>query len=161
MGAIELVRYNHVVRKLYFDALSKLSWLQIVEHRGASFDSLRNVFLHLTIAEDRWVNFIIPGRFGRWVEVDFEDYKNINSLKNYMENVKTKTEAYLEKVTPEELSRQIVVPWGISPDIKITIDAALTHMVLEDMIHYGELSALLWQIGEEAPYLGFWRLQNR
>jgi uncharacterized damage-inducible protein DinB len=68
------------------------------------------VFLHLTIVEDRWVNFIIPGYFGRWVDVDFEDYKDINSLKNYMEHVKTKTEAYLEEVTPEELSRQIVVP---------------------------------------------------
>jgi hypothetical protein len=25
------------------------------------------------------------------------------------------------------------------------------------MIHYGELSAALWQMGLEAPYIGFWR----
>jgi hypothetical protein len=30
-------------------------------------------------------------------------------------------------------------------------------MVLEDMIHYGELSAALWQMGFDAPYMGFWR----
>ena len=30
-------------------------------------------------------------------------------------------------------------------------------MVIEDMIHYGELSAVLWQMGLEAPYMGFWR----
>ena len=57
----------------------------------------------------------------------------------------------------EELSREIEVPWGDKPDTKITVEKGLTHMVLEDMIHYGELSAALWQMGLEAPYMGFWR----
>jgi hypothetical protein len=50
-----------------------------------------------------------------------------------------------------------VVPWGDKPDTKITVEKDLTHMVLEDMIHYGELSAAFWQMGLEAPYMGFWR----
>jgi uncharacterized damage-inducible protein DinB len=57
----------------------------------------------------------------------------------------------------EELKRQIVIPWGEKPDACINVEKALTHMVLEDMIHYGELSAALWQMGLSAPYLGFWR----
>jgi hypothetical protein len=30
-------------------------------------------------------------------------------------------------------------------------------MVIEDLVHYGELSALLWQMDAEAPYFAFWR----
>jgi hypothetical protein len=30
-------------------------------------------------------------------------------------------------------------------------------MVMEDMVHYGELSAVLWQMNLEAPYLAFLR----
>ena len=80
----------------------------------------------------------------------------MDSLKRYMDAVKAKTEAYLSKLTAEELTREITVPFGEKPT-KISVEKGLTHMVLEDMIHYGELSAALWQMGLEAPYMGFWR----
>jgi hypothetical protein len=51
-----------------------------------------------------------------------------------------------------------VVHWG-GKEEGIPVEGGLTHMVLEDMIHYGELSAALWQMGVEAPYFGFWRTQ--
>jgi uncharacterized damage-inducible protein DinB len=56
MQVTELIRYNHIVRGRYLDAMSKLPWAQIVEPKGLSFDSMRNVFLHLTLVEDRWIN---------------------------------------------------------------------------------------------------------
>jgi uncharacterized damage-inducible protein DinB len=157
MQATDLVRYNHVVRGLYFDAMIGLPWAQVVEPKGLSFGSMRNVFLHLTLVEDRWINYIIPDRFVHWVDPDFDDFKDIGSLKKYMQQTKTNTEKYLEKLSNEELNRQIVIPWGDKPDTRISIGTALCHMVMEDMIHYGELSALLWQMNREAPYLGFWR----
>ena len=63
-------------------------------------------------------------------------------------------------LSTEELGRQIIVPWGDKPDTRITIETGLMHMVMEDLIHYGELSAALWQIGLEVPYLGFWRYKH-
>jgi len=53
MMVTNLVRYNLVVRELYLEALSKLPWAEIVEPKGLSFDSARNVFLHLTLVEDQ------------------------------------------------------------------------------------------------------------
>jgi uncharacterized damage-inducible protein DinB len=156
MNVVDLVRYNHVVRALYFEAFSKLPWAEIVEPKGISFDSMRNVFLHLTFVEDRWINYILQGRFNEWVDPDFENYTDITTLKVYKERVQGSTEEYLRKLTPEELNRRIQVPWGNTPKTEIAVEIALTHMVLEDMIHYGELSALLWQMNF-APYLGFWR----
>jgi uncharacterized damage-inducible protein DinB len=118
---------------------------------------MRNVFLHLTFVEDRWINYIIPGRSGEWVDLSFDDFKDIDSLKKYVQQTEITTEKYLETLTSEELSRQVIVPWGNKPGTSISIETALCQIVMEDMIHYGELSALLWQMNLEAPYLGFWR----
>jgi len=160
MQVTDLIRYNHTVRGLYFDAMKKLSWVQVVEPRGLSFDSLRDVFLHLTLVEDRWINYIIPGRFKEWVDLDFDAFKDMDALKKYMEHVKDATESYLRELLAEELNRQIAIPWGDKPDTKISVETALCHMVIEDMIHYGELSAALWQMNLEAPYMGFWRYKS-
>jgi uncharacterized damage-inducible protein DinB len=160
MQVTDLIRYNHTVRGLYFDALSKLPWEQVIEPRGLSFDSMRDVFLHLTLVEDRWISYTIPGRISEWVDPDFNAFKDVEPLKDYMLRVKVNTEDYLSKLTIKDWNRQIVVPWGEKPYKKLSIEGVLTHMVFEDMIHYGELSAVLWQMGLEAPYLAFWRYQQ-
>ena len=84
MQVADLVRYNHVVRRLYFDAFAKLPWAAVVQPRGLSFDSMRDVFLHLTLVEDRWINYIITGKFKEWVDLDFETFDEIEALKKYM-----------------------------------------------------------------------------
>jgi len=161
MDVADLVRYNHAVRGLYLDALSKLSWAKVIEHRGLSFDSMRNVFVHLMLAEDGWINYVIPGRFSEWVDPDFDAFTDMDSLKKCRLRVEEKTESYLAQLSLEELNRQIVVPWIDPPETKITIETILKHVVLEDMIHYGELSASFWQIGAEAPYIPFWRFKTQ
>jgi uncharacterized damage-inducible protein DinB len=160
MQVTDLIRYNHTVRGLYLDAMAKVPWAQVVEPRGLSFDSMRDVFLHLTLVEDRWVNYIIPDRFKEWVDPDFGAFKDMDSLRKYMQEVEGKTERYVATLSMEELNRQIAVPWGDKPYTRVSVETVLTHMVLEDMIHYGELSAALWQMGLEAPYMGFWRYKH-
>ena len=156
MQVADLIRYNHVVRGLYLDAMAKLPWAEVVADKGLSFDCMRDVFLHLTLVEDRWISFIIPGRLKAWVNPDFEAFKDMASLKKYADEVKGRTEAYLAGLSEAELSRQVTVYWGEKPT-DIPVEKGLTHMVIEDMIHYGELSAAMWQMGLEAPYMGFWR----
>ena len=75
MQVSDLIRYNHMVRGLYFDAMAKLPWSEVVADKGLSFDSMRNVFLHLTLVEDRWINYIIPDRFSQWVNPNFDDFQ--------------------------------------------------------------------------------------
>jgi len=157
MEVKDLIRYNHVVREAYFEAMVKLSWQDVTALRGLSFDSMRNVFVHLALVEDRWVNYTIPDRFNEWVDPNFSSFKNMKSLKAYMQRIHGDTEKYLAKLTDQELNRLIVVPWGDKPYHKLKIEEVLTHMVMEDMVHYGELSAAFWQMGLEAPYKAIWR----
>ena len=161
MDVADLVRYNHTIRGSYLDALSKLSWAVVVEPRGLSFGSMRNVFVHLTLVEDGWINYVIPGRFKEWGDPDFEAFKDMDSLKKCRLRVEEKTESYLAKLSVEELNRQIPIPWSDFPKTEASIETILKHTVLEDMIHYGELSASFWQIGEEAPYIAFWQYKTR
>jgi uncharacterized damage-inducible protein DinB len=161
MNTMDLVRYNHVVRELYFDALAKLPWAEVVKSRGLSFDSARNVFLHLTLVEDRWINYILPNRFSEWKDPNFETYQNIVMLKDYMLRVKGATEEFLAAQQPKDRQRKVVVPWGDKPYAQVTVETVLTHMVMENMVHYGELSAVLWQMNLEAPYLAFWRYKHK
>jgi uncharacterized damage-inducible protein DinB len=161
MHVSDLICYNHTVRGLYIDAMAKLPWAQVVEPRGLSFESMRDVLVHLTLVEDRWINYIIPDRFKEWVDPNFDAFKDLDLLKKYMQAVEGKTECYLATLSMEELNRQIVVPWGGKPYTRVSVETVLTHMVLEDMIHYGELSAALWQMGLEAPYIGFWRFKHQ
>jgi uncharacterized damage-inducible protein DinB len=157
MDAEDLVRYNLFVRGLYYETLKKLPWAEVVKPRGASFDSMRNVFLHLTVVEDRWINYTLQNRFSEWKDPDFETYQTIDSLKNYLLHVKNSTENFLENLKPEDLQQMVTIPWGNKPETRITIETALCHMVMEDLVHYGELSALLWQLDVEPPYFAYWR----
>jgi uncharacterized damage-inducible protein DinB len=161
MQIIDLIRYNHVVRASYLESMAKLPWNNVVASRGLSFDSMSNVFVHLTLVENRWVNYIIPNRFSEWVDPDFNSFKDIQSLTNYMLRVHLDTEKYLAELENTELNRLIIVPWGEKPYAQLNVEAVLTHMVMEDMVHYGELSAAFWQMGLEAPYKAYWRFKHQ
>ena len=92
-------------------------------------------------------------RFKDWVDPEFASFNEYGFIEE-IQRVKDNTEGVLrEELSAEKLSQQIVVPWGDKPTTKITIETGLTHMVLEDMIHYGELSGVFWQMNLDAPYL--------
>jgi uncharacterized damage-inducible protein DinB len=153
MDVSELVLYNDKVRSLYYGALSKLDWEEVAKSRSLSFDSMRDVFLHLTFVEDRWVNYTFIGEFSKWKDPVLNDFRDFESLKTYMTRTHENTEKFLKTLNPPDYLNRVANPWinGAS----ISVETGLTHMVLECMVHFGELSAVFWQIGKEAPYLAF------
>lgn len=157
MDVSELVLYNDKVRSLYYGALSKLDWEEVAKSRSLSFDSMRDVFLHLTFVEDRWVNYTFIGEFSKWNDPVFNDFRDFESLKTYMTRIHENTEKFLKTLNPPDYLNRVANPWikGAS----ISVETGLTHMVLECMVHFGELSAVFWQIGKEAPYLPFLRYE--
>jgi uncharacterized damage-inducible protein DinB len=101
MNTADLVRYNDAVRTLYLEALAKLPWSEVFKSRGASFDSIRYVFLHLTLVEDRWTSYTLAGRFAMWKDPDFEAFQDHTSLKQYTQRVHENTENYLRNLSPK------------------------------------------------------------
>ncbi len=155
MNAKSLVGYYHVLRNRYLEQLAMLPWQDVVKDRRASFDSMRNILLHIINGEDRTINYIIPGLAKEWVSHSPEDFQDMGSIKKREQEVESRTDAYLAKMTPDELERLVEYPmWG-KPPVPVRVEDILIHMVLEGIHHFGELIALLWQIDVEPPHMGW------
>jgi uncharacterized damage-inducible protein DinB len=94
MDASELVHYNDKVRSLYYEALLKLGWEEVARSRSLSFDSMRDVFLHLMVVEDRWINYTLREEFSKWKDPVFDDFKDFESLNAYMTSIHENTKSF-------------------------------------------------------------------
>jgi len=155
MKIIKMLEYSQYLRHAYFETFSKLPWAEFVKNRGASFDSIRNVFLHCVEVLDRYVNQFIRGNSER-PRINFDDYDSIEKIKMYLDRVESDINAYLQTVTPAELKRKFERKFT-SVTVTLTVEDALIDIFQEETHHYGEFIALLWQMKIEPPHLGWSR----
>lgn len=154
MEVVRLLEYSQYLRHRYLETLDKLPWEEVVKDRGASFSSLRDIYLHCVSVLDFYVNHVVQGD-ANYPRINFEDYDNIQKISEYLEEVESKANAYLSKVTPEELSRKIERKLRDGTTIKVTVEDILIDFFQEETHHRGELIALLWQIDVCPPHLGW------
>jgi uncharacterized damage-inducible protein DinB len=107
MDVPELVRYNDKVRSLYYEALLKLGWEEVARSRSLSFDSMRDVFLHLMVVEDRWINYTLSEEFSNWKDPVFDDFKDFESLNAYMTRIHDNTNKFLEILKPADYLNRV------------------------------------------------------
>lgn len=154
MDSRKLFEYSQALRDRYLERVAALPWEEIIRSRGASFDSLRNILLHTVDAEDRLVNYIIPGKAKEWVSRSPDDFPDMDSIRKRAREVESKAKAYLGKMDSAELERKVEMPRRI-PSITVRVEDILVHAALENIHHFGELIALLWQIDQEPPHMGW------
>jgi uncharacterized damage-inducible protein DinB len=150
-----LFEYSQALRDRYLEQLAKLPWKEVVKSRGGSFDSLRDIFLHTVDAEDRLVNYVILGRTEDWVSQSPDMFRDMNSISKRAKEVEAKTKAYVVKLTRAELEKKVDMPRRGMPSISVRVEDVLVHAALENIHHFGELIALLWQIDVEPPHMGW------
>jgi uncharacterized damage-inducible protein DinB len=155
MDVLKLLEYVHGLRNRYLEKLETLPFEEIIKERGASFDSIRNVFLHTLDAEDRMVNYVILGRTKDWTMRNPEEFRDIDSIRKLAKEIRSKTQKYVSKITPTELDRKVELSLGGRPPIQVRTEDILIHVALENIHHFGELIALLWQIDVEPPHMGW------
>ena len=156
MDVIKLLEYSQKLRHNYLETFSKLPWDEFVKDRKASFDSLRNIFIHCVDVLDFLINHLFKGNAGRR-QINFDEYDSFEKIKNYVERVESDANAYLIKITPEELSRKVERKFPDGTVVNLTIEDWLIHFFQEETNHKGEFIALLWQMGIEPPHLGWAR----
>jgi uncharacterized damage-inducible protein DinB len=116
---------------------------------------MRDILLHTLDAEDRWINYFIPGRVKDWVSRSPEEFKDIDSIRKRVKEVESKTKHYLAKMTPAEFERKVEVVRSGMPTLRVRVEDILVHVAFENVHHFGELIALLWQIDVEPPHMGW------
>ena len=126
MEAIKLLEYSQSLRHRYLEALVKLPWEDVIEDRGASFNSLRNIYLHGVAVLDFYVNHVMQGDT-TYPQINHDEYDNIEKITNYLEQVESKANAYLSKVAPLELSRKIERKLRDGSTITVTVERRINH----------------------------------
>jgi len=119
MNTLKLMEYSQFLRHKYLETLSKLSWEDVVKDRGASFPSLRDIYLHIVFVADAYINYALQGN-PNYPGVNYNEYDSIEKMQKYLDDVESKANAYLSKVTPEELARNgkensVTAPRSSSP----------------------------------------------
>lgn len=160
MKITKMMSYSQYLRHSYFDTLCKLSWEELVKDRGASFDSLRDIFLHCLEVLDRYVNHRCREK-AEPQRIKFDDYDNIEKIKEYFDRVESDANRYLEKVSPEELSKKVTRKFKDGTSVQVTVEDILFDFFQEETHHRGEFIALLWQMDIEPPHLGWSKYLNR
>ena len=148
----DLLAYNDVERRAFFKAFARLSWRDFTKNREASFDSIRNIFIHTLNATDYWLDFLQEEN--KRSKKKFDEYKTLEEVEVYMRHVKKRMNNYLESLSPEDLKKKYKGRRSEKPET-ITAEDVLVHVFEEEVHHRGELIALFWQMGIEPPVIGY------
>jgi uncharacterized damage-inducible protein DinB len=151
-----LFEYNWYCRAKFLVAMSKLPWEKVVENREASFNSMRNVFLHSLGVEEGWLKRLTLGKMDFWPIHDYDkDFKDIEAMRKYMVEVEIESRAYLAKLMPQDLDKTFSWLGKDNTMNRFRVEDILLHIVEEEIHHRGELLCLMWQINATPPYTSY------
>ena len=152
-------RYNSDVRKRYSDAIEKLPWERIIKNRGASYPSIRDVFLHVLDAYRYWFQYAINGlRVREYKDADPETFTNVDAIRKYEREVDAMVMSLLQNLREEDLSMVYTiysVDEGDNEVFQRTMESILMHMIEEELQHRGELNCMFWQDDVDPPVTGY------
>lgn len=153
VSIIELLKYNEEVRHRYFETLAGLPWEEMVRNREASFESLRNIFIHTVRCTDYWLDFLLKEH--RRTQGSYDKYVSIRQIRDYMVHVEKRMKNYIDTLRPDDLEKKYMREVSPGVSIEVTAEDVLIHLFEEEVHHRGEIIALLWQMGIEPPPMGW------
>ncbi|MDQ1280107.1 MAG: hypothetical protein QG670_1369 [Thermoproteota archaeon] len=155
MDAGELIRYTHSARGRYLKMLNELSWSEVVKDRGASFSSIRDILLHTIDMEDRTISHTIPATQSTLGHGPWKEFEDVKSIEKRINEVEEKTKVYLANLSQSELDREVTIPRRVGTPFLMRVEDILVQLAIENISHFGELIAILWQIDVQPPFLGW------
>jgi uncharacterized damage-inducible protein DinB len=147
-----LLAYNDAERRAFFKAFARLSWEEFTKNREASFNSIRNIFIHTLNATDYWLDFLQEE--SQCSQKKFEEYKTLKEIGAYMRHIENRMSKYLKSLSPEDLKKEYKGRRKERPET-VTAEDILVHVFEEEIHHRGELIALFWQMGIKPPVIGY------
>ncbi len=157
---IDLMDFVHELRKDFFECAAKLGWKEFTRDRGVSMHSFRNIFLHLAYVEEQHVTEFCENRATPWMRevmnIPKDRYLTIAAVRQRLKEVEAMGNARFPRWnTPEELSKPAVWVASKKYPLRLSRDSALAQCLTEQLLHLGEVEAMLWQMNVEPPTT-FW-----
>jgi uncharacterized damage-inducible protein DinB len=148
----DLLAYNDVARRAFFKSFRKISWDDLIKNREASFNSIRNIFIHSINATNHWLDFLEGKPEHSYKE--FDDYTSLEEIEAYMQHTEKRMNDYLKSLPPLGLGKEYHGQ-GKERNKRVTAEEILVHVFEEEVHHRGELIALYWQMGIKPPLVDF------
>ena len=83
--------------------MAEIPWETVTESIGASFDSIRDIYIHSLQAEQSWIRRL-GGRSTEGIySTPFTKYSTIQSIEDYANEVEAETNDYLQRLGNESL----------------------------------------------------------
>jgi uncharacterized damage-inducible protein DinB len=137
------------------ESMAEIPWETVTESSGASFDSIRDIFIHSLQAEHLWIRRLngkgVEGIYG----APFTKYADINSIKEYADTVEAETNEYLEKLTNQQLQSMFEYKGRDGNINRNLTEDVLMHVVEEEIHHRGEIQCIYWQHDIQPPYISY------
>lgn len=155
MNIKNLFAYNWYCRRKVLESMAKLPWRMVTENVGASFDSIRDIFIHSLQAEQFWIRRLqgksTEGIYG----APYAKYADINSIREYADIVEAETNEYTAKLTDQGLRNVFEYKVRDGSTKHNETEDILMHIIEEEIHHRGEIMCIYWQHEIEAPYISY------
>jgi uncharacterized damage-inducible protein DinB len=104
------------------------------------------VMLHIADAEEGWFRHAITRERDSWpMDYTLDNYPDMNSILQVLEQVHSRTEDYLSRLTLDDLEK--VIDW--EPHGSFKLEWIIWHVLEHEIHHRGELSLILGLLGRE------------
>lgn len=146
---VELLGFHYERREWLYRFLEQLTPEELTRDLKVGWRSIRGILVHSLAAESFWVEHRLQkGERPNW---DEREYGDITAIRALAARVRGKTEAYLAGLTEEDLGREESMTFSSGDVVRFTVAKALTHVVIHDAHHRGQVSTLARQLGYEPP----------
>ena len=148
MNARELFRHWDEVREGLCQALDKLTDAQLAFVPHEDLWSLGSVVCHIASGEEHWFRYYIAGKRPEGEGgYDLASYPTVSDLRDLLDAVHARTDAYLGTLNASDLDQEVSLPWCA----KTTLRWVIWHVLEHEIHHRGEIFLMIGLLGMEAP----------
>ena len=141
--------------------MAEIPWKTVVESCGASFDSIRDIFVHSLQAEQSYIRRLSGKSTEGIYGTPFTKFTDVNTIQEYADKVEAETNEYLETLTNEKLKSVVELKGRDGKINKYKIEDILMHVIEEEIHHRGELLCVYWQHDIQPPYTSYTAYASR
>ena len=148
----ELFDYLIETRSRFLEKCREIGWAEFTKNRGATWDSMLAIFLHILDNEEGWWQIALKG--GSLSETPDRkpgDYANFDQLSQDNSRVGALTRSRLDNLTEADLTRS--VDFRAQDRLMRSFERIVMHAFVDELAHVGELVCLLWQLDVEPPFI--------
>jgi uncharacterized damage-inducible protein DinB len=155
MNIKNLFDYNWYSRRRILKSMGEIPWQKVVESCGASFDCVRDIFIHSLQAEQFWIRRLSGKNTEEIFKTSFSRFADIETIQEYADEVEAETNEYLNTLTDEKLQSVFEYKGWDGKTRQNKIEDILMHVIEEEIHHRGELLCIYWQNDINPPYASY------